>query len=109
MSCDLNQAQSCADCMTSNGGVCIVVPPASYNCCCCDGTMAQNASDWELEQLRQQIAYMNAEMMRQAAEESSRQRVQMAQDAADLHRYHMGLTEVVDVEPIESSRERKTE
>lgn len=73
--------------------------------CCCDRTMSQDISDREIESLERQIADLKAEQARLCMEEIGRRQVQATENAADLYRYHAGLTEVINVEPINTEEE----
>lgn len=67
------------------------------------------ANNMQLERLKQKLAGMKAESMRRAAEESGKRRVLAAENACDLYKYHKGMTEVIDVEPVKQASEREAD
>lgn len=114
MSCTMNPAQSCADCLSLNGQCCTADMRNSMLGCCCDGTahhadvaafQAENLRqnmfyNTQIEQIQQQIDQARAELQRQRMEEIGRKVHEEVVNTSDLQRYHAGTTEVIDVEPI---------
>ena len=117
MSCTMNPAQSCADCLSLNGQCCTAGMQNSMLGCCCDGTahhadaaavaafQAENLRqdalyNMQLAQLQQQIDQARTELQRQRIEEIGRKVHEEVVNTSNLQRYHAGTTEVIDVEPI---------